>query len=138
MQRKHKEKFNCVYCGKLTATFCGYWKMISVANYLPDNKKDKTTYIDSCYAHIGCYLKKYEKIITCGVIPLCVHNAVYDRPKQIVEMMKLHNSKPQHLRNTIKFLQRVIDEYESSQLKPSKKARSHNSRFKKDGKIHKK
>lgn len=122
MKRKHKEKFNCVYCGKSTATFCGYWKMVSVANYKSNNKRDKKTlWIDSCYAHIGCYLKRHQKLLLTGPIPLCVDNPIYDRPKQIVEMMRLHNIKIQKVKNTIKFLERVIKEHKSSQTPPSKK-----------------
>jgi len=112
MERKHSEKFNCVYCGQTTSTFCGYWKMISVGTYIPTIKRDKTSIIDSCYAHIGCFIHKHKRLITCGVIPLCVHNVVYDRPKQVAEMMRIHNQKPADLKNTIKFLQRVIKEYE--------------------------
>lgn len=111
MERKIKEKFNCVYCGKSTSTFCGYWKLISVGSYIGNRKKDKTTYIHSCYAHIGCYIHKHRRLIECGIIPLVTNCAEYNRPKQIVEMMKLHNIKPLKLKNTIKFWEKVIKEY---------------------------
>ena len=111
--RKIKEKFNCVYCGHSTSTFCGYWKMISVGSYDPNNKKVKSVFIDNCYAHIGCYLKKHNKLLMCGVVPLCVNNEVYDRPKQVAEMMRIHNIKPSTLKNKIVFLKKVIKSYEA-------------------------
>lgn len=67
--RKPKEKFNCVYCGKSTATFCGYWKLISVGRYELKNK----SIIDRCYAHLGCYLERHKRIIQLGVHPLAVY-----------------------------------------------------------------
>ena len=67
--RKPKEKFNCIYCGKSTATLCGYWKLVSVGSY----ELKKKTIIDNCYAHLECYLKRHRRILQVGINPLATY-----------------------------------------------------------------
>lgn len=105
--RKPKEKFNCVYCGKSTATFCGHWKLISVGRYELKNK----SIIDNCYAHLGCYLERHRRIIQLGVHPLAVYCGQIKSPKQAVDLLKIHGD-IKKVKNTIKFLQNVVKEWE--------------------------
>jgi hypothetical protein len=123
--RKPKEKFNCVYCGKSTATFCGYWKLISVGRYELKNK----SIIDSCYAHLGCYLERHRRIIQLGVHPLAVYCEQIKTPKQAVEILKIHGD-IKKVKNTIKFLQNVVREWESSQTQAKSKISSLNKGLK--------
>ena len=106
-QRHPKEKKNCVYCGKDSSTFCGYWKLISIGRY----ETKRNTIIDTCYAHIQCYLWKHRRIIQLGVNPLCIHNEVLKTPKQFIELLNLHGD-IRRVKNTIKFLQKIVKEWE--------------------------
>jgi len=117
--RKPKEKFNCVYCGKSTANFCGYWKLASVSRY----ELKKKTIIDNCYAHLECYLERHRRILQVGIYPLATYCEQIRTPKQAVSLLKIHGD-IKKVKNTIKFLQKVVSEWESSQTFRTKSART--------------
>lgn len=110
--RPINEKNLCMYCDGDTATFGGYWKLISVDNY-SDPKGKYQKIIDTCYAHIGCYIEKHKKILLTGVVPLTTHSEVTNSPKKIVQLMKIHCVSKRRLKSNITFLNKVLEVYDS-------------------------
>jgi len=110
-KRKPKEKPNCVYCGKSTSTFCGYWKLVSVSRY--ETKKECV--IDNCFAHVGCYLERHRRIIQLGINPLAVYCEEVKTVNDALSLFNIHGD-IKKVKNTIKFLQNVVDKYEKQKV----------------------
>jgi len=111
--RNIKEKHNCVYCGGSTATFCGYWRLISTQNY-QDPKKPKTILVDNCYAHLQCYISRFNHTLLGGVVPMAVNCERYENnPKRVAELIKIHIKRPkQTIKAKIRFLEKLLVELE--------------------------
>lgn len=107
-RRKIKDKFKCVYCGKPVMKMAGEWMLSSVEAYSPNSKKEKKTIISGCYAHPECYIKKYENLLLCGIVPVYANAKCYKSKENIIDIMKMNEINPETLRKKIYFLKRIL------------------------------